>query len=163
LGVGERVALAPMVGLIAIGFALLAGCALLMVVSSVNIATDLGVSELVIGLTIVSMGTSAPELITSVVAALRKQSDISFGNVLGSNVFNVLGIGGVTAMLGSPELNQQVLRLDLPVLCALSIASFPIVWTGQRISRIEGVVLLSVYLGYLAVLFWLAPGWFAAG
>jgi cation:H+ antiporter len=142
------------------GLVLLVGGSHLLVDSAVTIARGLGVSELVIALTIVSAGTSAPELVTSLVAALRKQSDISIGNILGSNIFNVLGILGITSAVRGQHVSEQVLWLDAPVMIGLSVACMPIMMSQHKISRREGVFLLLVFLAYLVVLFTLAPRWF---
>lgn len=142
------------------GLALLVGGSVFFVRSATEIARGAGVSELVIGLTIVAAGTSAPEVVTSVVAALRRQSDIAVGNILGSNLFNVLGILGVTSVVAPQAVERQALVLDVPVMVAASIALLPIVMSHARISRAEGVVLLAGYGAYLWVLFAWAPGWF---
>lgn len=154
----------PLVNLamIAIGLALLVGGSWLLVQSATSIARSLGVSDLVIGLTIVAAGTSAPELVTSLVAALRKQPDISVGNILGSNVFNVLGILGLTCVVMPQEVRSQTLALDLPVMLAVSLACLPIMMSGSRISRTEGVAMLVFYGVYAFALFAWAPGWFAS-
>lgn len=144
------------------GIALLAVSAHYFVESASAIARSLGVSDLVIGLTIVAAGTSAPELVTSVMAALRKQPDVAVGNVLGSNVFNLAGILGLTCVIKPQEVSRQVLVLDTPVLLLASLALLPIMATGARISRPEGAALLIGYTLYALVLFLLAPGWFGA-
>lgn len=136
----------------------LAGLALLVVGSqffvraSISIAQALGVSELVIGLTVVSAGTSMPELVTSIVAARRGNPDIAIGNVIGSNIFNVLGILGICAMVAPQRVHPAMLRLDIPLLVVASIVLLPMVKSGGRISRREGAMLLAGYGAYLAVL-----------
>jgi cation:H+ antiporter len=144
--------------LIAAGLALLVGGSHFLVDSAVDIARRLHISELVISLTIVAFGTSAPELFTSLVAALRRQSDISVGNILGSNVFNVLGILGITCVIQPQDVDDQVVWFDTPVMILASIALLPIMLTGARISRLEGGLLLLLYLAYLGVLIGLAGG-----
>lgn len=124
-----------------------------MVHSASLLARHLSVSELAIGLTVVAAGTSSPELFTSVVAALRKQPDIAVGNVLGSNIFNVLGILGLTSLIEPQEVAARALRLDVPVMLAASLALVPIAWSGARISRVEGGLLLLGYVVYVAVQF----------
>lgn len=146
--------------LIVLGLGMLVGGSSLLVGSATSIARALGVSDLVIGLTIVAAGTSAPELVTSLVAALRKQSDISVGNILGSNIFNILGILGITCVVMPQEVSRQVLVLDTPVMLAASIACIPIMRSGSRISRGEGAGLLAGYMAYVYALFAWAPGWF---
>ncbi len=142
------------------GLALLVGGSWVLVYSASSIARGLGVSELVIGLTIVAAGTSAPELVTSLVAALRRQSDISVGNILGSNIFNILGILGLTCVVSPQQVSRQVLVLDLPVMLFASALCLPIMFSGARISRSEGLILLAGYALYAYALFAWAPGWF---
>lgn len=147
--------------LVAVGLVMLVGGSWLLVKSASEIARSMGVSDLVIGLTIVAAGTSAPELVTSLVAALRKQPDISVGNILGSNVFNILGILGITCAIMPQQVSRQVLVMDQPVMLAVSLACLPIMMTGSRISRGEGVVMLAAYVVYAYAVFAWAPGWFA--
>lgn len=142
--VGALVLVAAGLGLLVLGSGYL-------VESAVGMARSLGVSELMISLTVVAFGTSAPELFTSLIAARRRQSDISVGNILGSNVFNVLGILGVSSVIQPQTVDRQVLWLDTPVMIAASMALLPIMLTGGRISRTEGGILLAGYLVYLAV------------
>ncbi|GJM26728.1 MAG: sodium:calcium antiporter [Phycisphaerae bacterium] len=138
--------------LIAVG---LAGCVLgarWFVSGAVAVATDMGVSELVIGLTIVAAGTSLPEVATSLVAVVRGQRDIAVGNVIGSNIFNILGIlglAGVVAPRGIP-VEPSLMAFDLPVMIAVAIACLPIAFTGFRINRWEGGMLFGAYLAYIA-------------
>lgn len=130
------------------------------VTAAVSTARVLGVSELVIGLTVVALGTSLPELVTSVLAALRGHRDLAVGNVIGSNLFNILVVLGITATV-SPEgirVPPAALRFDLPVVIGASIACLPIFFTGWRISRIEGAIFLGGYGAYVAVLFLAAAG-----
>lgn len=125
------------------------------------IAAALGASELVIGLTIVAAGTSFPELATSVVAALRGRRDIAVGNVVGSNIFNVLGILGLTGVLapdGVP-VAAGVRAFDLPVAIAVAVACLPIFLSGRGVSRFEGALLLSGYAAYTGFLVLDATGY----
>ncbi len=137
---------------------LLAGLGLLVLGSNwlvdgaVMVAHKLGVSELVIGLTIVAVGTSLPELATSVVAAIRGERDIAVGNVVGSCLFNLLAVLGLAGMV-SPSgiaVSAQSLHVDLPVMILTAVVCLPIFFTGKRISRGEGALLLSGYIGYMA-------------
>jgi cation:H+ antiporter len=146
--------------LVGVGLALLVGGSALLVRSASSIAHAFGVSDLVIGLTVVSAGTSAPELVTSLVAAVRRQSDISVGNILGSNIFNILGILGLTCAVLPQRVQAQSLALDVPVMILVSLACVPIMRTGARISRREGAVLVLGYALYAWTLFAWAPGWF---
>jgi cation:H+ antiporter len=118
----------------------------------VALATALGVSPAVVALTVVAVGTSLPELATSVVASLRGNDDISVGNVVGSNFFNILGILGITALI-YPLDRGNITTIDLAVMLLFAIALLPLIMVRQRIGRPEGVVLIAGYIGYLA---WLA-------
>ena len=116
--------------------------------NSVALAREFGVSEAVIGLTIVAAGTSVPELAASVVAALKNEPDIALGNVIGSNVFNILailGAGAVVAPLAAPAISQ----LDIWAMVGVSSLLLPLLWTGMRLSRAEGGLLLAAYGVYL--------------
>ena len=122
--------------------------------SAVTIATALGVNELLIGLTIVAIGTSLPELATSVVASFRGERDIAIGNVLGSNIFNILAVLGVSGTI-SPygiSVSQTLLQFDLPVAIAVAFACLPIFYSGQRIDRWEALLFLFYYLAYTGYL-----------
>jgi cation:H+ antiporter len=146
--------------LVVVGLVILTLSSRLLVDSASSIARTLGVSELVIALTIVAGGTSMPELATSVMAAIRKQSDIAVGNILGSNIFNLCCILGIVSMIAPPAVSEQILWLDAPVMIVLAIALLPILFTGSRISRGEGLALLAVAILYTVTLFTLAPKWF---
>ena len=122
----------------------------LLVKSAVAIAQDFGVSELLIGLTIVAFGTSLPELATSVVASFRGERDIAVGNVLGSNIFNILAVLGIAGTL-SPDgivVNENIISLDILVAIAVAFACLPIFYSGKRIDRWEGLLFLFYYLAY---------------
>jgi cation:H+ antiporter len=126
----------------------------LLVEGAMALARAFGVSELVIGLTVVAVGTSLPELATSVLASIRGERDLAIGNIVGSNIFNilvVLGLSSVVAPHGLP-LSSAVLRLDLPIMLATAVACMPIFFTGHTIARWEGGVFLGYYLAYLAYL-----------
>ncbi|NJM58385.1 MAG: calcium/sodium antiporter [Synechococcales cyanobacterium RU_4_20] len=141
-------------GLIFGGVALLIAGSHFLVDSAIAIAQALGVSELVIGLTIVAAGTSLPELATSVVATLKGERDIAVGNVVGSNVFNILAVLGL-ASLTSPvglAVSTPAVRFDIPVMIAVAIACLPIFFTGSVISRWEGFVFVAYYISYIAFL-----------
>ena len=116
-----------------------------------------------IGLTIVAVGTAMPELVTSVVAALRGHSAVAIGNVLGSNIFNVLGILGVTAIVSPVPIDPQVFIFDLPVAIAAEVVVLPLVFTGGRISRLEGALLLASFALYTAALYSGMPAEWVAG
>ena len=140
------------IALIVLGLALLSGGTRGFVEGAVALATVLGLDDLVIGVTIVAVGTSLPELAASVVASLRGQRDIAVGNVVGSCLFNLLGVLGVGAALaphGIP-VGTDALHVDLPVLVATALACLPIFFTGGRIDRWEGALFLGYYLLYTA-------------
>ncbi len=138
--------------LIAIGLAALVGGAHFLVHSAVYIAKSVGISELVIGLTVIAVGTSLPELATSMVAAIRKESDISVGNVIGSNIFNILGVLGVAALVSPLQVNPISLRIDMPVMLMFSVFLIPIITWKFVITRGQGLLLL---IGYGMYVFWL--------
>ena len=138
------------------GILLLVGAADQLVRSATEVARGLGVSEVVIGLTIVAGGTSAPELATSLIAVARGRTDLGVGNILGSCVFNILGILGITAIIIPIEIPVEVFQFDLPVMIFASVACFPILLSGYQISRVEGVLLTSAFVIYTVMLF---AGW----
>jgi cation:H+ antiporter len=133
------------------GLALIVGGGTLLVDGAIGIATQLGVSDTVIGLTIVAVGTSFPELVTSAMAALKRQGDIALGNVLGSNIYNVLFIGGVTGLASPSEVPAQIMGFDLWLMIGASLAVMLFAWTGGRLSRREGFILTAGYALYAAV------------
>ncbi len=136
------------------GLVLLAFGADWLVAGASAIARRLGTSDLVIGLTIVAAGTSLPEVVASVVATIRGERDIAVGNVVGSNLFNllvVLGLGSAIVPGGMP-VSQQALTFDLPIMIAVTAACLPIFFTGHRIDRWEGVLLLFYYVAYTTCL-----------
>ena len=116
---------------------------------AVSIARGFGISEAFIGLTIVAVGTSLPELATSLIAALRRQSEIAIGNIVGSNIFNVLGILGITAVITPIPVAGRFLSFDLPVMIAVSLVLTALLLTRPRIGRGMGVALLAGYLAYV--------------
>ncbi|WOI58386.1 calcium/sodium antiporter [Palleronia sp. LCG004] len=116
--------------------------------AAVELALLWGMSETVVGLTIVAVGTSLPELVTSVLAALRREQAIAFGNVVGSNIYNILGILGVTALVLPVEVPPQIARLDIWVMMAATLALVLLVAVRQRIGRLAGAAFLTGYAGY---------------
>jgi cation:H+ antiporter len=113
------------------------------------IARDFGVSESVIGLTLVALGTSLPELATTTMAALRRQADVAIGNVIGSNMFNLLAIIGVATMVGPIPVDPEFLKFDLWVMLAASLLLIPFVFFRRDIGRTWGIVLTVLYLVYV--------------
>ncbi len=136
------------------GLALLILGARWLVDAAVQIARNLGLSELVIGLTIVAAGTSAPEVATSIMAALRGQRDIAIGNVVGSNIFNILGCLGLVAVVapGGMPVAPAALNFDYWVMLATALACLPVMLSGREIARWEGAVFLAYYVAYCAFL-----------
>jgi cation:H+ antiporter len=132
----------------AAGLVLLGIGARLLVSGAVSLAADRGISEAVIGLTVVAIGTSLPELATSLLAAARRQGDIAVGNIVGSNIFNLLGILG-TAALVRPLDEIAMTAIDLGVLIALAVLLLPVARSGWRVSRAEGGLLFACYAGYM--------------
>lgn len=139
---------------------LVAGCASVVVGSvwlvdgSVELATALGVPEGVIGLTVIAIGTSSPELVTTIIGTLHDERDIAVGNLLGSSAYNILLILGVTALVPSDgiDFDRHLVRIDIPIMTIASIALVPILLTGRRVSRREGGFMVGAYLVYLAYL-----------
>ena len=138
---------------IGLGVTLLALGAYLMVESAVTIATVLEIDPLVIGISVVALGTSLPELAPSVVASYRSESDISVGNVIGSNIFNVGMVLGIVPLLHPLQVGADALRYDMWVMLGVTLLIWPIMRTGFRISRLEGGLLVLFYLVYMVTLF----------
>jgi cation:H+ antiporter len=135
------------IGLVLGGLFLLVLGSRWLVDGAVSFAQYMGVSELVIGLTIVAAGTSLPEVVTSVIAAIRGERDIAVGNVVGSNLFNLMGVLGIASIVAPTgiELSAAVVGFDIPVMIVVAFACLPIVFTGGVISRTEGALLLGYY------------------
>lgn len=129
------------------GLAILIFGSHLLINNAVSIAQELGVSEAVISLTIVAVGTGLPELTTSLVAALKKNTDIAIGNIVGSNLFNILAIAGTSSVI-HPIVAKNINYIDLLVMLGLTLLLLPVVKSGQKISRAEGWVLIVIYLCY---------------
>ncbi|MBO6784112.1 MAG: calcium/sodium antiporter [Alphaproteobacteria bacterium] len=123
----------------------------LLVDGGVAVAESLGVSKTVIGLTLVAIGTSLPELAIVVVASMRGHSDVALGNVLGSNIFNLLGITGVVALVTPLDVPSSLLAFDIWLLLGVTLLLLPMMLTGGRLSRREGALLLLMYAGFLAL------------
>lgn len=130
------------------GLALLIVGSRVLITGAVGLAEGLGVSEAVIGLTIVAVGTSLPELTVGVMAALRRHADVAVGNILGSNIFNLLGILGVAALVEPLAVNPRILAFDQWVMLGAAVLLVWFLHTGRRVSRLEGIVLLLCYAAY---------------
>ena len=122
-----------------------------LVVNAEIIAREFGVPETAIGLTLIAVGTSLPELATTTVAAIRRQADVALGNVIGSNMFNLLAIIGIAALVGPIPVADEFLRFDLWVMLAASFLLIPFVFFGRNITRIWGAALTLLYMAYLLV------------
>ena len=138
------------IGLVIGGLLLLVIGSRWLVESAVSFAQYMGVSELVVGLTIVAAGTSLPEVVTSIIAALRGERDIAVGNVVGSNIFNIMGVLGISSIVAPSgiEVSTALVGFDIPVMIVVALACFPIFFTGGIISRKEGVLFLLYYIAY---------------
>jgi cation:H+ antiporter len=139
-----------------LGLALLLFSSRMLVWGAVNIATDFGVSDLVIGLTIVALGTSLPELAASIMSALKNEHDIAIGNVLGSNMYNLLAVLAMPGLIAPGAFDPMVLSRDMPVMIGLTLALFVMGYgfgSAGRINRLEGLLLILAFVGYQAVLF----------
>ncbi len=138
------------------GMVILLASSKLLVWGAINVATAFGVSDLIIGLTIVAIGTSLPELAASIMSARKGEHDIALGNVIGSNMFNTLGVLGITALIKPTELIEGVMTRDLPLMVFLTIIMFIMAFgrkdSGQ-ITRFEGIILLTIFIAYEVVLY----------
>lgn len=141
------------VATVIIGLLLLISGSQVLLMGAVGIAEHFGVSEAVIGLTLVAVGTSLPELSISVIAALRRHADVAVGNILGSNIFNLLGILGVSALLQPLPVHARILQFDQWVMLGSSLLLLLFLYTGRRLSRLEGGVLLAGYGVYIGLSF----------
>lgn len=136
-----------------VGLGLLVAGAQALVAGATSLARGFGVPELIIGLTLVAVGTSLPELATSIIAAVKREPEIALGNIVGSNIFNVLGIVGATAIVRPVVVPFEAVALDLGVMLALSVLLVPFLVSGLRLGRREGTLLLGLYLAYVVALY----------
>ncbi|MPM03303.1 hypothetical protein SDC9_49568 [bioreactor metagenome] len=137
--------------LVVVGLALLTVGSRLLVLGAVDIARLMNVSETMIGLTVVSIGTGLPELATSAIAAMRKQTDIAVGNIVGSNIFNILVIAGFS-ISAYPAANSGISLTDLLFMTGAAVLLFPLAYSGSTIRRAEGALLLGLYVLYLFII-----------
>ncbi len=142
--------------LLIVGFAMLIKGADWFVEGASGIATKLGIPQLVIGLTIVAMGTSAPEAAVSITAALKETADIAIGNVVGSNILNIFIILGLTAVITSVAIQKSTLKIEMPFMILVTLILVIMGMLGGSVSRLEGAILWILFLAYLAYLFVLA-------
>lgn len=137
-----------------VGLVMLIAGARWMVESAIIFAQMAGVSELVIGLTIVAIGTSLPEIVTSILAAVRGEKDLAVGGIVGSNILNILSVIGISGLfISGIPVQESLLEVEYIILLAVSILCFPIFFTGRRIKRIEGAIFLISYILYLFYLY----------
>ena len=151
-GTGGRPAWLSLV-MVAVGGALLTGGAHVLVEGAVGVARVFGVPDKVVGISLVALGTSLPELAACVVAAAKEEADIVLGNLVGSNVFNVLAILGITALARPLPVTVDAIAVDYGVMMAFSLALLPFLGLRRRIARVEGVFLLVAYVGYIVFLY----------
>jgi len=158
--VPQRMALKTALFWFAVGLIVLLASARLLVWGAVAIAQTMGISDLVIGLTIVAIGTSLPELAASITSTLRNEPDLAIGNVIGSNMFNLLAVLAIPGLISPTALPAQVLTRDYPVMLGLTVALFVMAFhfsnDRRRINRVEGGLLLTAFLGYQGLLFYTA-------
>lgn len=121
----------------------------LMVDNAVKISRTYGISERIIGVTIIAIGTSLPELITSVIAAFEKKTEMALGNILGSNIMNILSIIGLTALIKPIQVNEAFLQTDYWWMIGITVLLFPLMRTRMKVSKLEGSILVGVYVTYL--------------
>ncbi|MFQ6551237.1 calcium/sodium antiporter [Aestuariibius insulae] len=143
---GRRIAIYLVLGLVGLPLG-----AELLISGSVNIARTFGLSESVIGLTLVAIGTSLPELATTVMAALRRQADVALGNVIGSNMFNLLAIIGIAALVGPIPVDPAFLAFDLWIMLGAALLLIPFVFLKKDITRLWGIALSGLYLAYMVI------------
>nr|BFD39642.1 calcium/sodium antiporter [Pseudomonas sp. FFPRI_1] len=136
--------------LVLLGLGLLVLAGHLLLGAAVTVADDLGLSERVMGLTVIAVSTSLPQLATSLLAALRGQREIAVGNIIGSNLFNLLGVLGFTALMAPTPLSvsPNALDFDLPVMLGVAVLCLPVFYSGYRVTRAEGLLFLGLYLAY---------------
>lgn len=139
-------------GLTFAGLLALAAGAHALVTSAVFFARLLGVTEVVIGLTVVAIGTSLPELATSVVAALRGEPDIALGNAVGSNLFNIMSILGISSLIRPIRVAPELLYFEIPVMVGIAFALLPLAWRGRELGRLSGGLLVATYLAFTTTL-----------
>ncbi len=118
---------------------------------AVGLAKSFGMTEKVIGVTIVAFGTSVPELVASGVAAFRKQTDISIGNLVGSNIFNIMIVIGITAIITPIKVADSVMNFDMYWMLGISLALYPMMFIGKKMGRVHGLILLSAYVTYIVL------------
>jgi cation:H+ antiporter len=140
------------VGLVAVGIVVLLAGGEILVRGAISLARTLGMTERLIGLTVVAAGTGAPEVATSIVAARKGQSEIALGNVIGSNIFNILGILGAAALITPLAIAPAILSSDLWWMLGITLVLMPMMWTKRVVSRLQGGLLMLIYGTYVTLL-----------
>lgn len=137
--------------LLIVGIGLTVFGAELLVRGAITIAERLGVSAAIIGLTVVAIGTSAPELVTTIVSTIKNDRDVAVGNILGSGIYNILIILAIVCMVtpGGLPVERQLLSFDIPLMAGVAVGAIPIFYTGNRISRLEGALGIAIYIAYV--------------
>lgn len=140
--------------ILSIGVAIIVGGAHLLVGGSVELSRLWGVSDAFIGLTVIAIGTSAPELVTTIVSTIRNNRDIAVGNLIGSSVYNILVILGITCIVPATPISveQALISIDIPVMIAVALVCVPVFYSGRQVSRAEGFMFVIAYAAYLAYL-----------
>ena len=123
-----------------------------LVSGAIDIAKELGMSKTVIGVTVVAFGTSVPELVTSAVAAFRKETDISIGNLIGSNIFNIMAVIGLTAIVKPIPVEAAILNNDMIWMLCIAVALLPLMIIGKKLGRLKGIMLFGTYIAYIAII-----------
>ncbi len=119
---------------------------------AIDISESFGMEKRIIAITVVAFGTSVPELVTSAVAAFKKETDISVGNLIGSNIFNIMAVVGVTAMVKPIEVQEKIVNSDFLWVLAIAFLVLPLMWIGKKLGRLKGALLLSTYIIYITLL-----------
>lgn len=145
-----------------LGTVALALAAALLVQSSVEIAGRMGVSEVLIGLTVVAIGTSLPELAASIAAAIRKQADLCAGNIVGSNLFNLILVSGSVSVISPIGIDRNLFLVEFPAMLFFALLLWPLIFTGKIVTRLEGVLLLLFYGAFLTISVVFHSGWLSA-
>lgn len=149
---GRSVNIPLQVGYVVVGIAMLFGGGQALITGAVGIAETFGIPQFVIASTLIAIGTSVPELATSAVASFRKEADIAVGNVIGSNLFNLLAVLGIASLIAEIPIDGTVQRLDMPIMVSFSVVALIFARSGHKMERWEGAVLFAGYVSYMALL-----------
>jgi len=122
--------------------------------SAQDLARNLGIEERIIGITVVALGTSLPELVTATVASFKKETDLALGNLMGSNIFNILSILGITSIIKEIKVNDVILNTDIIWMLGITLIILPMMLSKRQIGRVEGIILLLIYIYYTYNVVW---------